>query len=106
MRFQVKRMLAVGTYTAKVTSYKVLNPDTDKERILINVTNSEGQAPVISYSEAGYDMLSQVCNYYGASTLDDLVGKEVIVKIEQKGEYLNASIKTTSSTEESEGATF
>lgn len=105
MRFVVKNMLREGTYEARVASVRVLNEDTDKERVLINVTSPEGQAPVISYSEAGYDMLSQVCNHYGASTLDDLVGKDVVIKIEQSTEYLNARILTKALSTEEE-ATF
>lgn len=95
MRFEIKKMLAVGTYTVKITSYTVLDADTDKERILINSSSAEGQAPLISYGYgAGYEMLSQVCNAYGITALDDLVGKDVIISVDQKGEYLNARILT------------
>ena len=105
MRFVLKQMAAEGTHAAKVISVRVINEDTDKERVLINTTSEAGQIPVISYSEAGYDMLSQVCNHYGASSLDDLVGKEVVVKVEQATEYLNAKILTKKATQE-EDATF
>lgn len=105
MRFVLKQMAAEGTHAAKVISVRVVNEDTDKERIFINTTSESGQIPVITYSIAGYEMLSQVCNHYGASTLDDLVGKEVIVKVAKGEEYLNARIITSKAQSEEE-ATF
>ena len=92
MLFQRKNILQEGSYKATVTSYSVLDENTEKERILINVASDEGTAPVISYSAKGYDMLNQALDFYNCATLDDLVGKEIKINITQNDEYLNCRI--------------
>lgn len=105
MRFKFVNTLQEGTHTVKVTSVRVINEDTNQERILINAENTNGVCPVISFSEAGYTMLSQVLSSYGLNDLDQLPGTEVTVKIEYKNDFLNANLvskkrATQESTEE------
>lgn len=106
MRFKFVNTLQEGLHTVKITSVRVINEDTDQERILINAENSNGICPVVSYSEAGYTMLSQTLASYGLNDLDQLPGTEVTVKIEYKNDFLNANLvakkkATQVSTEES-----
>lgn len=88
------------TYPAIITSASVVDEDTDKERVLVNVRVDGFRTPApASYNtsnETGSRMLSELLsalNYDGSQDFREfLKGKTVNVRTKANGEYINTSV--------------